>query len=90
MRTTFRSRRCWLIVAAALLIGLAFFTLVSAANLNYATLQGVDGPLNAQQLEALRLSSALNATAVGIIVGVVFLGLFSALKGRSGLVAAGQ
>lgn len=64
------------------LVGFAVFASISAANLNFSTLQAIDGPVTSRQIEALRLSSALNATSVGIIVGVTFAGLAAMLFRR--------
>lgn len=62
-------------IAVALLAAFAVFTSISATNLNYAVIQGIDGPLDSRELSALQLSNLLSATAVGVFVGVTFFGL---------------
>ena len=60
----------------------AIFTLVSASNLNYATLQGIDGPLSSREFSALQLSNSLTATSVSIFVGITIVGLVAVIFGR--------
>jgi hypothetical protein len=75
MKLLLRSRLSLIIVAAILMSAFSLFTLVAASNLNYATLQGIDGPLSAREISALQLSNSLTSVAVGIMVGVAFLGI---------------
>ena len=72
------------------LISLAAFMSISAANLNYSTLQAIDGPVTARQIEALRLSSSLSSTSIGIIVGVIVAGLSAILLRRSSANASNE
>ena len=65
-----------------LLIAFAIFTMVSASNLNYTTLQGIDGPLDSHELSALQLSNLLTATSIGIFMGITFAGLVAIIFGR--------
>jgi len=69
------SNRIFVAAVCTALVAFAVFVSTSAANLNYSTLQGIDGPITARQIEALRLSSVLSATSVGLIVGVTFVAL---------------
>jgi hypothetical protein len=68
--------------AVLALLATAFFTLVSAADLQYATLQGIDGPLSAQELSALQLSNSLTTIGGVILTSVLLGGLFTLLAGR--------
>ena len=53
-------------------IAFAIFMLVSSGELNVATLQSIDGPLDAQQLASIQLCNLLNAGAGSMICGAVF------------------
>ena len=80
------SHQCNKVIVAAVglaSLGFAVFTLISASSLHYSTLQAIDGPITAVQIEALRLSSALSATSVGIVVGVVFATISGIMFRRS-------
>lgn len=82
MRSQSRSRMFLASMAGGLLTAFAIFALVSASNLNYATLQGIDGPLSSRELSALQLSNSLTAASVGIFVGITFVGLVAIIFGR--------
>lgn len=75
-------------VGAALLvvgsIALATLMLVSSGQLNVATLQSIDGPLDAQQLASMQLSNLLNVGAGAMICGATFSAIvLLATRGRS-------
>ncbi len=83
MKLSFPSNRLSALIACFVLVAFAIFTSTSAANLNFSTLQTIDGPVTASQIEALRLSSALTTTSVAIFVGVAFFALSATLLRRS-------
>lgn len=53
-------------------IAIAIFMLISSGQLNVATLQSIDGPLDAQQRASIQLCNFLNVGAGSMICGAVF------------------